>query len=284
MSLNIIFGLIRFKSYLKNLIIFLPLFLSYPSWSSNSFISLIPIFVFFNFLASCIYIINDLLDLDLDKKHHRKKFRPIASGLISTKKAILVSGILGISSFTYFFLFTDLIIFYLILTYFILNTLYSSYLKNIKYLELIIILSGFIIRVFIGSLISDIVLSSFLIIQLTLFVLFILVCKRREYFFSFQERIESKYSIKELNISSKFLLLCNILNYFIYLFDSKRFTGSNSLEISFLIFSFLLIRYFLINNKNIQFDPISIYTNDKIIIFFSILYILNFILGFYGMY
>ena len=274
MSLNIIFGLIRFKSYLKNLIIFLPLFLSYPSWSSNSFISLIPIFVFFNFLASCIYIINDLLDLDLDKKHHRKKFRPIASGLISTKKAILVSGILGISSFTYFFLFTDLIIFYLILTYFILNTLYSSYLKNIKNLELIIILSGFIIRVFIGSLISDIVLSSFLIIQLTLFVLFILVCKRREYFFSFQERIESKYSIKELNISSKFLLLCNILNYFIYLFDKKVHWQQFFRDIIFNFF-FLLIRYFLINNKNIQFDPISIYTNDKIIIFFSILYILN---------
>ena len=78
MSLSIFLNLIRFKSYLKNLIIFLPLFLSYSSWTINSLTSLIPTFIFFCFLASSIYIINDLLDLELDKKHSKKKIKTIS--------------------------------------------------------------------------------------------------------------------------------------------------------------------------------------------------------------
>ena len=284
MSLSIFLNLIRFKSYLKNLIIFLPLFLSYSSWTINSLTSLIPTFIFFCFLASSIYIINDLLDLELDKKHSKKKLRPLASNLISIRKAMVISGLLGITSFTYFFFFTDKSIIYLISIYLIINILYSFFFKKIKYLDILIVLSGFLIRAFVGSFISDITVSNFLLVQLTLFVLFILVCKRREYFFSFDEDVKSKYSIKELNLLSVILLLSNVVNYFVYLFHDARFTTSYCLEISFVIFLYLLTRYFLINRKNILFDPISIYFSDKIIMLFTKLYLLNFILGFYGFY
>ena len=82
MSLNNFINLIRYKSYLKNLIIFLPLFLNYTSWSITNYSKLILPVIFFSFLASSIYIINDLTDLEIDKKHKSKKFRPLASGLI----------------------------------------------------------------------------------------------------------------------------------------------------------------------------------------------------------
>ncbi len=94
----------------------------------------------------------------------------------------------------------------------------------------------------------------------------------------------SKYSIKELNFLSKLFLLLNLINYFIYFFEDDSFIDRHTLFLSFIIYAILLIRYFNINFKNKVFDPISIYLNDKYLILFSLLYLINFILGFYGVY
>ncbi|MAZ07806.1 MAG: hypothetical protein CMM99_05040 [Rickettsiales bacterium] len=284
MSLNNFINLIRYKSYLKNLIIFLPLFLNYTSWSVTNYGKLILPAIFFSFLASSIYIINDLKDLETDKKHKFKKFRPLASGLIESKSAVYISFCLASMSFFYFFIFTDLIIFLLVTLYFILNLFYSTFIKKIKYLDILIVSSGFFIRIYIGSIITDLAISNFFISQIILFSMFILICKRREDFYSYSEKIVSKYSIKELNLFSKIFLILNILNYLIYFFYGNRFTDSYSLEISLMIFIFLIVRYFIINSKNKNFDPISIFLKDKYLILLSFIYFFNFTLGFYGFY
>ena len=284
MSFNNFFNLIRYKSYLKNLIIFLPLFLNYTSWSLSNFSKLILPVVFFSFIDSSIYIINDLIDLETDQKHQFKKFRPIASGLIKFKTAIYVSSVLAIASLYYFFKYSDFIVFSLVISYFIINIFYSIIIKKIKYLDILFVASGFFIRILIGSIISNLQISNFFIIQIILFSLFILICKRREYFYIYDDKVISKYSLKELNIFSKILLILNISNYLLYFFYGNRFIGSFSLEISFLIFIFLIIRYFYINFKNKNFDPISIYLKDNYLKLFSFVYLLNFVLGFYGFY
>ena len=284
MSFNNFFNLIRYKSYLKNLFIFLPLFLNYTSWSLTNFSKLILPVIFFSFIASSIYIINDLIDLEIDQKHQFKKFRPIASGLIKFKTAIYVSSVLEIASLYYFFKYSDIIVFFIVFSYFIINIFYSIIIKKIKYLDILFVASGFFIRILIGSIISNLQISNFFISQIILFSLFILICKRREYFYIYDDKVISKYTLKELNIFSKILLILNISNYLLYFFYGNRFTGSFSLEISFLIFIFLIIRYFYINFKNKNFDPISIYLKDSYLILFSFVYFLNFILGFYGFY
>ena len=284
MNFNNFFNLIRYKSYLKNLIIFLPLFLNYTSWSLSNFSKLILPVIFFSFIASSIYIINDLIDLETDQKHQFKKFRPIASGLIKFKTAIYVSSVLAIASLYYFFKYSDIIVFFLVFSYFIINIFYSIIIKKIKYLDILFVASGFFIRILIGSIISNLQISNFFISQIILFSLFILICKRREYFFIYDDKVISIYSLKELNIFSNIFLILNISNYFLYFFYGNRFTGSFSLEVSFLIFIFLIIRYFYINFKNKNFDPISIYLKDNYLKLFSFVYLLNFVLGFYGFY
>ena len=284
MSFNNFINLIRYKSYLKNLIIFLPLFLNYTSWSITNYSNLILPVIFFSFLASSIYIINDLIDLETDKKHQFKKFRPIASGIVKSKTAIYISSILAILSFLYFFKYSDFKVFVLAISYFIINIFYSLLIKKIKYLDILFVTSGFFIRICIGSVISNLMISNFFIIQIILFSLFILICKRREYFYFYDNKINSKYSLKELNLFSKIFLILNILNYLFYFIYGHRFTESFSLEISFLIFIFLILRYFNINFKNNNFDPISIYLKDSYLILLSFIYFLNFALGFYGFY
>ncbi len=284
MSFNNFINLIRYKSYLKNLIIFLPLFLNYTSWSLINYSKLILPVIFFSFIASSIYIINDLIDLETDQKHQFKKLRPIASGLIKFKTAIYISSGLAIISLLFFFKYSNFKVFILVFAYLLINIFYSVLIKKIKYLDILFVASGFFIRIFIGSILSDLEISNFFISQIILFSIFILICKRREYFYIYDDRVNSKYNLEELNLFSKIFLISNILNYFLYFFYGNRFTDSFSLEISFLIFIFLIVRYFVINFKNKNFDPISIYLKDSFLILLSFMYFINFVLGFYGFY
>ena len=284
MSIKVFIDLIRYKSYLKNLIIFLPLFLTYANWSLISFTKLFFIFLFFSILTSSVYILNDIFDIEIDKKHKKKKYRPLASGLLTIKLAIIISIIFSIISLTYFFFFTQEIVFLLVTSYLIINFLYSFYFKKLRYLDLIIVLLGFLIRIYLGSISTEIIISTFLVMQVIFFVLFIIICKRREYFFSFEKNVFSKYSITELNFLSKFFLIINLINYIIYIFNNNTFIGSSVLFVSFILYAILLIRYFFITFRNKVFDPIIIYLNDKYLIMLSLLYLINFVLGFYGVY
>ena len=284
MSIKVFFDLIRYKSYLKNLLIFLPIFLTYSSWSVINFTKLFIIFIFFNILSSSVYILNDIFDIEIDKKHKKKKYRPVASGLFPIKLALIISIIFSILSLSYFLFFTDKSIFLLATSYLIINFFYSLYFKKIKYLDLIILILGFLIRIYLGSISTDIIISNFLVVQVIFFVLFVLICKRREYFYSFEKNIFSKYSIKELNFLSKLFFSLNLINYLVYFFKDTTFIDSSALFVSFIIYTILLIRYFNINFKNKVFDPITIYLNDKYLIIMSLMYLINFILGFYEVY
>ena len=284
MSIKVFFDLIRYKSYLKNLLIFLPLFLTYSSWSVINFTKLFIIFIFFSILASSVYILNDIFDIEIDKKHKKKKYRPLASGLFPIKLALIISIIFSILSLSYFLFFTDKPIFLLVTSYLIINFFYSLYFKKLKYLDLIILVSGFLIRIYLGSISTEIIISNFLVVQVIFFVLFVLICKRREYFYSFEKNVFSNYSIKELNFLSKLFFSLNLINYLVYFFEDATFIDSSALFVSFIIYTILLIRYFNINFKNKVFDPITIYLNDKYLIIMSLMYLINFILGFYEVY
>ena len=88
--------LIRVKHWLKNGLIFVPLFFSKNLLNYEKIILCIIGFFVFSFISSVVYIINDINDVENDKKHEIKKKRPIASGLISIKNAIFTIFILYI--------------------------------------------------------------------------------------------------------------------------------------------------------------------------------------------
>ena len=72
--------LFRVKHYIKNVLIFVPLLFSHQFKNVNLILSVFIAFLSFSLLSSAIYIFNDIKDKDLDSKHPKKKFRPIASG------------------------------------------------------------------------------------------------------------------------------------------------------------------------------------------------------------
>jgi 4-hydroxybenzoate polyprenyltransferase len=174
-----IFTLIRPHQYVKNLFIFLPLFfagqITNPALLINAFLA----FVAFSISASAIYILNDYQDIKEDRQHPKKKYRPLASGSISKKGAISLMSIffiVGISLMAVLSLQAIAILG----AYITLNIGYSFHLKHIAILDVTIIATGFVLRLFIGSAVTEIPLSMWIIIMTFLLALFMALAKRRD--------------------------------------------------------------------------------------------------------
>ena len=86
--------LMRPKHYIKNFLVFLPLLFSGMFFDKNNILTCLLGFICFSLLASTIYIINDIKDKDKDKMHKTKFNRPIASGKVSVKNAIILDILL----------------------------------------------------------------------------------------------------------------------------------------------------------------------------------------------
>jgi len=128
--------------------------------------------------TSSLYLINDIIDLPNDRLHPLKKNRPIASGKIPLPVALFIA-ILGIFlslslsfSLGFFFFFT-------LLTYLVLQLGYTFYLKNIIIIDVLIIASGFILRVYAGAFAINVHMNVWFLLCVVSLALFLSVGKRR---------------------------------------------------------------------------------------------------------
>ncbi len=146
------------------------------------------IFALLSFIAasSFIYIINDIVDLKNDRSHPVKSKRPLASGKIKIKHAIVLAFILLLFSVLFPFillLFSIKInfVFFIILFFYIIFTLdYTFYLKNFVIIDVLIIASGFVLRAIGGAVIISVHISSWFLITVMLLSLFLALVKRRQ--------------------------------------------------------------------------------------------------------
>ncbi len=168
----------RPDQWTKNLLVFsAPLFAfqfaNYQLWIKSLYA-----FLSFCLISSAVYLINDVVDAEADKKHPVKKFRPIASGLLSKKYALIFSFVLIFISFliakSIQILFLGLIAIYLII-----QTIYSLKLKNQPLLDLQCIASGFLLRAISGGMAADLELSPWFLLSVWLISLFLAVEKRK---------------------------------------------------------------------------------------------------------
>lgn len=180
LQLNLFLSLLRVKQWIKNLFLYPPLFFSHQFFHVSSFISVTIGVLSFSFISSAIYIFNDIQDLKSDRLHLKKKHRPIASGKISIFNAIIVMIMCLVISFLLAVLFALPYKFiWTIITYCIINLFYSIYLKHIPIIEMLIVSSGFVLRLFAGSVIVNESLTVWIIYCTWLLSLMLIVGKRR---------------------------------------------------------------------------------------------------------
>jgi len=194
---KIYFDLLRIPQWIKNFFIFVPLIFSQHLFEQSYVKLSILGFIIFSFVSSSIYIINDLIDINEDKVHPVKKFRPIPAGLISRGKAIVIAAILVLISFS-LLPFTNLYFGITVFSYFTITIFYSLGLKNIVILDVFTIAAGFILRILGGAFIINVEISSWLMLTTMFISLYLAVMKRRS---------ELKYFIAEDQASTRKVLV-----------------------------------------------------------------------------
>ncbi len=272
-----VINLIRLKDWLKNILIFFPLIYSGLLFDQSYYTILILGFITFCIVASCIYMFNDILDVERDKQHPIKKFtKPIAADKLSIKKSYLIL-------FSFIIIFLILLYFqpnlyFSILFYIIINLGYNLIFKNIPYFELILLSSGYVIRIDAGSKILSID-SSILMLTSTFFLaLFFLTLKRLSEINNFEtvdnyptRNVLKFYKKNYLTKLSLFSILSLVSTLFIY-----AFTKNISLIISiFLVFIFLVHYFIIVRKNNSGENPISLILKNKILLLLCMLIMLS---------
>ena len=145
-----IINLLRIKSWIKNGFVIFPALFSDKLMSIDTLLIVFLSFITFSLMSSVIYVINDIQDLEEDKIHPRKRYRPLPSGEITVQQAYLLGiSILLLNLFISFSFFQSS--FLIIIAYFTLNIAYVFKLKHIVLIDCFVIAVNFVLRVIYGS-------------------------------------------------------------------------------------------------------------------------------------
>lgn len=260
--------LFRVKHYIKNLLIFTTIIFGADLFT-NDFYKILIGFISFSLMSSSIYIINDIIDYDLDKKTLVKKNKPIPSGKISKDKALKISILtfflsLILNYFTY-----SLFSYLYLLAYFLLNLFYSFYGKNIPYLDLLLIITFYIIRIDYGAMILNVTVSLILNLTVIFGSLYLILTKRRVEIENKKcRKVLKKYDKKRLRIFSIISLILMLICYVIWCLMQ---------HIKYIMFTPILvllifIRYDKEAKKSLDGNLVDVLLNDKILTLICILY------------
>jgi len=266
-----IFSLLRIKHWIKNFFIFLPAFFGGVLFSNNILPQLILGFFVFSLAASCIYIINDIKDVEQDKNHPKKSKRAIASGKISTKKATYIYIILLlVAAISSVLLPIEAII--VVGIYFGLNLFYSLGGKNLAIIDITIVSLGFVLRVIFGGLIVGVVISKWLFLLTFLLSLFLVIAKRRDDYIVVSNnesvrKVSKKYNLDFINYTLIIVSALIIISYIMYTF-STPYSGTNDYIVfssSLLVVMGILRYYQIIFVENNSGSPTDLLFSDNFI-------------------
>lgn len=153
---------LRTYQWLKNTIIFLPI-LSSHKFSPIFFYEALIAFISFSLISSCVYIINDILDIKNDIDHPLKKTRPFASGDIPILNGLILASVCFFLGLLIAF-YVNKIFMLIVILYFIFTTLYSYSLKSFAILDIILLSLFYLIRILSGGIATDTIISFWLLI------------------------------------------------------------------------------------------------------------------------
>lgn len=260
--------LFRVKHYIKNLLIFTTIIFGADLFT-NDFYKILIGFISFSLMSSSIYIINDIIDYDLDKKTPVKKNKPIPSGKISKDKALKISILTFFLSLILNYFTCSLFSYLYLLAYFLLNLFYSFYGKNIPYLDLLLIITFYIIRIDYGAMILNVTVSLILNLTVIFGSLYLILTKRRVEIENKKcRKVLKKYDKKRLRIFSIISLILMLICYVIWCLMQ---------HIKYIMFTPILvllifIRYDKEAKKSLDGNLVDVLLNDKILTLICILY------------
>ena len=275
-KLQTIIKLFKINNWIKNLLILVPIIFSVIIPDHQMILELIILFFIFSLSASTIYIFNDIMDRNTDKFDLIKKNRPIASGLITLKDSILIILILMAIITIYLILTKNYVLNIFIISYLLINIIYTFFLKKIFFLDVCTLAIFYILRVITPVYYFNLTLSYWLILITFLSVLTVGLGKR---YMDINNNLSNKkfvslYTKKNLvyliTISA---ILLQTSYVFLLLTDYSISKYGENFYVTGIVFFLGILRYlhslFKLNFK----DPIEIFTKDRYFILIMLTYI-----------
>lgn len=260
----------RIKQWTKNVFVFIPLIFDRQLFVFPSLLRITVGFILFCFVSSSVYFINDIMDIEADRKHPKKRNRPIAAGLIPIPMARIIAALLiGLSLISAFFLSQQFAL--ILLVYFLINLAYSLRLKHIPVLDVMIIATGFLLRVVGGlSLIQVERFSPWLYIVTSLIALFFGFGKRRGELATAngdphnQRKVLDGYSIPFLDQLINIVTATTLVAYSFYTFSAPNLPENHAMMLTIPFVFFAFFRYiYLMQIKNEGGAPDELVLRDR---------------------
>ena len=256
--------------WIKNIIIFAPLVFDVKLFDLHYLTQTLAGFALLCLVSGNVYIINDIVDIDKDRQHPRKSHRPLPSGQLSVRVAILAAIAIPLAALPLGFLLHPL--FGAILTcYLLIQIAYSFWLKNVVIIDVMLIAAGFLLRVAGGvPLVQAQRFSPWLYICMTLLALLFGFGKRRHELVLLKENANShRQSLQEYNLP----LLDNIISivtsstllaYALYTFSAEGLPSNHSMMLTIPFVLYAIFRYlYLVHVKGMGGAPEEIAMSDR---------------------
>jgi 4-hydroxybenzoate polyprenyltransferase len=272
--------------WVKNLLVMAPLIFAEKLGDTEAVLSALAAFLVFCSLSSAVYLLNDVVDLEEDRVHPRKRNRPVASGRLAPATAMLGAAVLAGGSLVVAYNLgpSNRVAPFVVwpACYFVLNLAYSFVLKGLLIIDCLSIALGFIFRVHAGSVVIAVKSSSWILLCTFFFALFLAFCKRRDEVTRVDDGTAATraslrhYSQAYLDQIIPPLAAMSILCYALYTLaeGTVKEHGPNMI-LTLPIVVFGVFRYlFLVHHRGQGEDPSRVLFRDKPLIVSGLLYLL----------
>lgn len=243
-------------------------------------------FVCFTTAAAAVYLHNDVVDLEADRKHPRKRLRPIAAGEVSPRVALVAAIVLTLGSLALAFV-VDVRLGATIAVYLALQFAYARGLKDQAVLDLAIVASGFLLRAIAGGVAADVPLSQWFLLVASFGSLFMVAGKRYSELHTLGGQAGTRASL--LNYSESYLRFVwslaaavTVTAYSLWAFEISTGSGVNWQAISIAPFVLGLLRYAVDIDRGVAGEPEDAILRDRVLLVIAAAWILIFAIGVYS--
>jgi 4-hydroxybenzoate polyprenyltransferase len=230
----------------------------------------------FSLVASVVYIINDIQDVESDRRHPKKKSRPIASGAISVSQAwIFAVALTTVAIALGFIVDSNLAAWTLLGVYFVINVAYSKGLKTVPVVDIAILATGFVLRVLYGGQIVDIEVSRWLYLTVLAGAFYMGLGKRRGELLTVgtkSRKVNELYSHGFLDKNMYVCLSLTLVFYSLWATDPTQSTSSLFWTVP--VVMVLMMLYSLdVEKDGTMGDPVDVLTDNRILGLLALAYI-----------
>ena len=242
----------RPRQWTKNGFVFFALVFDKQLFNIPALLDTLAGFGLFCLISSAVYIFNDLADIEADRQHPEKKNRPLPSGKLSASVAWIAGVALVLISLGLGW-FLSRPFAYVVAGYFVINILYSRWLKHVPILDVLIVAAGFVLRVHAGTtLITVERFSPWLYVVTTLGALYLGFGKRRSELALLAQgagshrKVLDGYTIPLLDQYITIVSSATILAYSLYTFSAPNLPANHSMMLTIPFMAYIIFRYLYI--------------------------------------